>query len=244
LAVGDLDCQKDLDESLMKDLKEISELLKFRNDSKPKNPDDCNNPSPRTAKKGTQNEQSDVKDDGNNESKTQGVYNDQSLVEGYLDMIPLRFGDLAALAGDHVENEDQLKNMILEFARYPLEPEPGQRIIAMRSQWLSACQWYFQNLKTEDLYKPLTDCFDNEEDQKIKYPKSYKNIKKLQTNDIQPSDLRKLYHRVSVGYERSRHEQAEFEALPDYGVKPKVSWNSPWLPGSITRLSSRVTCRS
>lgn len=114
-----------------------------------------------------------------------------------LDTIPVGFGDLSALAGDHAENSTDLEEMVEAFAKPAPADEARQRILVTRRHWINACRWYQSSIgvaKTD--LQSLNACFAN----------------RSGTVQTRSSDL----PGATPGYVPSRLELAEFEQLPNY----------------------------
>ena len=69
---------------------------------------------------------------------------DVRLACHFLRQVPLTFGDLPALAGDHTGNAEKLETMLVDpegVSNHFLTSESA-RIIATRRQWFNACKWF------------------------------------------------------------------------------------------------------
>jgi len=132
----------------------------------------------------------------------------------YARSLPLRFGDLTALAGDHVDNPTNLL-AILDLLKKANDPEPkgkkvkgeAKRFVALRRQWLSMCAWVARrDPGISATIKDLNDCAKialENEDQKLR--------ELLENGEPVPNPLF-----GTEGYSPSRVELAEFEQLPNF----------------------------
>lgn len=134
------------------------------------------------------------------------------MTEKALQELPLSFGDLAALAGDHVGNVDDLEGMLNKklgpaFWRGDAGKGELDRILVTRRHWYNACRWYKEKYDKAS-YKELSDCFEK--------PQSLEKVifwaleSRLKQEDSKDSSI------SSAGYHPSRVELADFEKLSDY----------------------------
>lgn len=150
----------------------------------------------------------------------------RSRATDFLSLIPLKFGDLAALAGDHAETPQDLLekfNKILEGKSAPQfyalrQDQELKRSLAIRRQWLNACRWHYQSqhtLTTSHQQRTQDVCFGGEKD--IAQFLNLTKLIQLERDKFgSEDDLRKFYHTSSKGYSRSRQELREFEGLANY----------------------------
>lgn len=120
----------------------------------------------------------------------------------YMKKIPVGFGDLAALAGDHAESPEILAYFLDN------KTEEAERFIATRRQWENICNWLYQasNISSE-----------NRTTTTIKADTCYNDL--LHNITPGPSDSPAAAGTISVrsqGYIPPRLEIAEFEKLGNF----------------------------
>jgi hypothetical protein len=90
----------------------------------------------------------------------------------FLSLIPLGFGDLAALAGDHAETPRHLQVLFKKIRSTEsdstfLSSGELKSALAIRRQWLNACRWYYQSehdLKFLHRQRTQDVCFGGKKD--------------------------------------------------------------------------------
>jgi hypothetical protein len=121
------------------------------------------------------------------------------MVLKFLDLVPISFGDLPALAGDHAKSVEALKEILKSFADLKTFPEEHRRFLATRRQWWDACTWYHREFKPDPPVTNVKACFDG-------------TMKK--TTGL--LDGESMERPPSRGYAPSRDELSEFEKLDNY----------------------------
>ena len=168
-----------------------------------------------------------------------------SVYSAYIQNIPLTFGDLAALGGDHAatpealeiilnllkragdsEARDCLFDELLSYMPYPvhytLETEK-ERIVATRRQWLAMCNWLSTRVSTIG-FSSFAECPEKA------LATSDRSIRQALDSGMAVSTL--MF--PSEGYSPYRSELAEFERLAGYvslasknkSHFPRYSWQT------------------
>lgn len=149
-----------------------------------------------------------------------------------LNLLPLQFGDLSALAGDYSRDPDDLLEVIRKIGE-EVEHDPSLRvtraqalIIDSRRQWLSACRWIYRTRISPHgaATRPLGIVTPISENMNECFGPLERN------NFAAPA----LHHFGSEGYRASREELAEHEKIPQYvtlvsqnrGHFPRHSWKN------------------
>ncbi len=153
-----------------------------------------------------------------------------SEFDRYAELLPLEFGDLPALAGDHSENPGELLEILTKLveARVPKKVDAlgtllrerlpflkrvhtvsgeRRRFVAIRQQWQNMCAWMSRVVPSARLeWGDLPNCAS-------KALNSYdKELRKELERGIMPLDLLA----GSEGYSPPRSELAKFEQLVGY----------------------------
>lgn len=121
------------------------------------------------------------------------------MVLKFLDLVPVSFGDLPALAGDHAKSVEALKEILKSFADLKTFPEEQRRFLATRRQWWDACTWYHREFKPDPTVTKVNACFDG-----------------TMQNTTVLLDSESMERPPSRGYTPSRDELSEFEKLDNY----------------------------
>ena len=126
-----------------------------------------------------------------------------------LERIPVRFGDFAALAGDHAGTPAEVYEMVQNFVRVGKDSEEVKRVLATRRQWERACAqmrlYYPEGEELDDVHYGINCVKDG-------------GVMPLSAGAVLPL----------TGYSPQRDEWSEFEGLP--GFVDLVSSNQSHFP--------------
>jgi hypothetical protein len=136
----------------------------------------------------------------------------------FLRDVPVRFGDLPALAGDYTETVDDLSTRVRGFR--DIKSDEVDRIITIRRQWLNACRWYHEHVQKANQPDTLDQCFPQ--------------LTKEQVEQILFKTVLPHVQLGSRGYSPTRMELGEFERLPEFSELaaknrthfPQHSWST------------------
>jgi hypothetical protein len=78
--------------------------------------------------------------------------------ERLLNQLPLRFGDLSALAGDFTADDADLKDLIGDMLKRAWVTAPAL-VVDTRRQWFNACKWLYRSRGEPPAVGPWEDCF-------------------------------------------------------------------------------------
>lgn len=117
----------------------------------------------------------------------------------YIRKIPIEFGDLSALAGDHAETPDKLLDFLDNKTR------EAARFIATRRQWENVCTWLYQSNNNISSINAT-----NSKNVNTCYKDLLRGTTKLLGEEF---NLAETIYLRSQGYTPPRLELAEFEKL-------------------------------